>query len=53
LATTWGAVLSGVGCGISPLIELRLYWRARRPLSPADDARIETWLAQLEDLQAN
>jgi RNA polymerase sigma-70 factor (ECF subfamily) len=32
---------------------LRLYWRARRPASPADDARIETWLAQLEDPQSD
>lgn len=31
------------------LNRLRLYWRARRPASPADDARIETWLAQLAD----
>jgi RNA polymerase sigma-70 factor (ECF subfamily) len=32
---------------------LRLYWRTRRPASPADDVRIETWLAQLEDLQSD
>jgi RNA polymerase sigma-70 factor (ECF subfamily) len=31
------------------LNRLRLYWRTRRPALPADDARIETWLAQLED----
>jgi RNA polymerase sigma-70 factor (ECF subfamily) len=35
------------------LNRLRLYWRARRPVSPADDARIETWLAQLEDPQSD
>jgi RNA polymerase sigma-70 factor, ECF subfamily len=32
---------------------LRLYWRARPPASPADDARIETWLAQLEDPESD
>jgi RNA polymerase sigma-70 factor (ECF subfamily) len=28
---------------------LRIYWRTRRPTLPAEDARVETLLAQLED----
>jgi RNA polymerase sigma-70 factor (ECF subfamily) len=32
---------------------LRVYWRTRRPASAADDARVATLLAQLEDPQSD